>query len=113
MNINEMAEKAHTNSVKHGFWDTGNKDPEELIPEKLCLIHSEVSEALEEYRKPDEEGMYLRVLDGKPEGFGSELADIMIRVGDLAYAMAVDLEDEVERKMAYNESRPYKHNKAC
>lgn len=113
MNINEMAERAYDNSEKHGFWDR-NIDTEDYIPEKLCLIHSEVSEALEEYRDNKSGIRFNRLMtDGKLEGFGSELADIIIRAGDLAGALGLDLESIIERKMHYNESRPYKHNKAC
>ena len=46
---------------------------------------------------------------GKPEGFPAELADLLIRVGDLAAALGIDLDFEVRRKMAYNETRPYRH----
>ena len=114
MHLGDMAERAHNNSVAHGFWT--NKQPEEYIPEKLCLIHSEVSEALEVYRDTDRNTdlmnkVWFRESDGKPEGFGPELADIVIRVGDLAHALNVDLDEEVGRKMSFNEGRPFKHGK--
>lgn len=49
--IGEWQEMVHQNARDHGWWDgVENKDPR-VIPEKLCLIHSEVSEALECYRE--------------------------------------------------------------
>ena len=84
---------------------------------KLALIHSEVSEALEAVRD-GELATYEIGPDGtrydapaghKPEGLPVELADIVIRVADLAGAMGVDLEDAVIRKMQYNAGRPMRH----
>jgi NTP pyrophosphatase (non-canonical NTP hydrolase) len=44
--INELAKQVHENAKAHGFFDK-----ERNIGEMLCLIHSEVSEALEADRK--------------------------------------------------------------
>lgn len=107
MRINDMAWQANQNSRAKGFWD----DPKFNVAEKLALIHSEVSEALE----CDRDGHHLtsfREGDGKPEGFPSELADIIIRIGDLAEHLGINLEHEIETKMAYNKTRPAKHGKA-
>lgn len=49
--------------------------------------------------------------DGKPEGIPSELADIMIRVADLAGAYDIDLAKIIDQKMTYNASRPHLHGK--
>lgn len=80
---------------------------------KLMLIVSEAAEALEVYRKFKATGdktLASRVeVDGKPEGFGSELADIVIRVMDLCGALDIDLASELMRKHEYNVTRSYQH----
>lgn len=45
----------------------------------------------------------------KPEGVPSELADIIIRVGDVTEQYDIDLAQEVLLKQAYNSTRPHKH----
>lgn len=93
------------------------------IPEKLMLIVSEASEALEVYRKKDldptacyridEQGVYHIYEDGdptvKPEGVGSELADLIIRVLDLSLRAKIPIVAEVRRKMRFNRTRPFRH----
>jgi NTP pyrophosphatase (non-canonical NTP hydrolase) len=109
MTITELVEEAHDNSKAHGFWES-----EPNIGEKLALIHSEVSEALEELRE-DEPNLYSRnSTTGKPEGVLAELADVMIRAADLAAFFEMEpgeFERIVKAKMEYNRSRPFKHGK--
>jgi NTP pyrophosphatase (non-canonical NTP hydrolase) len=45
----------------------------------------------------------------KPEGIPSELADIIIRVLDVAYRYGIDLEEVLLEKLAFNETRGYRH----
>lgn len=110
MTIKEMQERAYRNSASKGFHNYTAEAPFN-VGEKLALIHSEVSEALEDHRD-NKINTLLNAKSGKPEGFGSELADIIIRVGDLAEKMGIDLTQEITTKMLYNESRPHKHGKA-
>ncbi len=106
MTLNEIAEKAHANAVSKGFYENGQPP----VAERLALIHSEVSEALEAWRDNE---MTTRIADdsGKPEGFPTEIADVVIRCADLCKSLGIDLDDEVERKMAYNATRPYRHGR--
>ena len=104
--LTRLVRRIHNNAVNHGFW-IGLAN----IPEKLALIHSEVSEALEDHRSGNLALKYDDA-DHKPVGFMSELADVVIRVLDLAGD--IDPDEFVEAllsKMSYNETRPYKHGK--
>jgi NTP pyrophosphatase (non-canonical NTP hydrolase) len=107
MKIYEWQKAVHENAKEHG-WHSGLLN----IPEKLMLIVSEVSEALEAYR--DDEMCEDTESNGKPVGFASELADIVIRTLDLAEAAGYDLESAISRKHEYNKTRPYRHGgKKC
>lgn len=70
----ELIKEIHENAVAHGWWEGERK-----IDEIYALIHSELSEALEEYRSGKEMIYYV---DGKPEGIAVELADAVIRILD-------------------------------
>ena len=118
--INELAKKVHQNAKDKGFHE-GEKN----IGEMLCLIHSEVSEALEADRKNIYSSANMNVINGwaddedfkthfkkeVKDSFEDELAEIIIRVMDLAACKNVDLEEHIKAKMRYNTLRENKHGK--
>lgn len=77
MNINEWVTKTHELAKTKGWWDKKRE-----VPELLCLMHSEIDEAAEQYRlgKP----MLWHGENDKPEGVAVELVDCVIRVFDYA-----------------------------
>lgn len=89
-------EEIHKVAKNHGWWDTGRS-----IPESLCLIHSEISEALEGVRN------HLKV--GEDGWLGEELADAVIRIFDLCEHEGIDIIGEIEKKHEKNKDRPYRH----
>lgn len=72
-----------------------------LVAEKLALIHSEVSEAMEGHRK----ALMDDKLPRRP-AIEVELADAVIRIADLAGALNLDLGGAIAEKMAFNRQRP-------
>lgn len=107
--IMEWQQACHELSVSKGFWQGGEN---ESLYVKLLLITTEVAEATEELRNGHDAGEVYYPDSGeerqgviKPEGFPVELADIVIRCFDLAQKVGIDLEHEMERKLAYNWKR--------
>jgi NTP pyrophosphatase (non-canonical NTP hydrolase) len=117
LSLRSLAKSAHSTAVEKGWWE-GVVDPtivcinddgrrERSLPEQFMLMVSEISEAMEEIRKPNARPFYLK--DDKPEGWGVELADCVIRIMDTCERYNVDLQGLVEMKMKYNESRSHRH----
>ena len=85
----EWAKEIHENAVAHGWWEE-----DRTIGEVCALIHSELSEALEEaraarpmmYVMDEYNGEYIQnpryFGSRKPEGIAVELADAVIRMLD-------------------------------
>ena len=104
MRINDLCQESYARAKRKGFYD-----PVPSVENRIALIHSEVSEALEAFR---DDAMVTTIgAGGKPSGLPSELADVIIRVADFAGHLGIDLEHEIRQKSDYNETRPPKHGR--
>lgn len=121
LGVSELVQACHGASLNAGWW-TFNADGQShdltriikhpqtpmekllagaLVAQKLCLIHSEVSEGMEGHRKGlmDDKLPRRTMLE-------VELADAVIRIADLAGALDLDLGGAIAEKLAYNAQRP-------
>lgn len=141
--LNELAREVYKNAVYRGFYDDELKmndvvrgDLDKSIAfqhfvfgQRIALIHSELSEALEADRKNmfadleafnnqkqitprtgadpfrDKFEMYIK------DTLEDEIADALIRILDLCAARNIDIGTHVRLKMLYNAGRAHKHGK--
>jgi len=128
LTVNKLVQISHSNSRAAGWWtnldyekkmqelaDLGlnlyqmkniceitglSREKDANVPEKLALIHSEVSEAMEGDRKNlmDDKLPHIPMLH-------VELADAVIRIADLCGKLEINLEDVILQKLEYNSKR--------
>lgn len=113
MSISKLQKEIHDSNAIAGWWTdltngtnlaeearAGTRLGKAIVAEKLCLVHSEVSEAMEGARKnlPDDKLPHRPMIE-------VELADAIIRILDLCGALNLDIEGAIQEKRQYNAKR--------
>ena len=118
--LNKLSKELFDAVVEMGF----NND----IPTRVALIHSEMSESFEAYRKEQfcqlhgtdkllisdeqEDKVFKEHFeDNIKDTFEDELADTVIRLFDLIGFLDIDIEYHIKEKMRYNALRGHKFGK--
>lgn len=100
--FNDISERTTKVAEDHGW--TIDQDPVNLTA-KICLVHSELSEAVEAIRIGNPESKKIPTFTLLEE----ELADVILRIMHIGYRMDLEVGGAVVHKLLYNQKRPYKH----
>lgn len=103
MNITEWVKESGEVAKSKGFVTKA-----EDIHRSLLMIVGEIAEAQNELRSGKHTHEVYFPAE-KPEGFGIELADAVLRIFNLAHDLNLDLETMVKMKHNYNKTRAFKH----
>lgn len=134
--INVLGDAIYTANKVKGFWPASHKQgdthclfpmtvykpdtneefnavvelPARNIGEALMLMVTELAEGCEAHRKVGLDGPGNYGLEASH--FTEEMADVVIRLFDLARGFNLPIGEAIAEKLAYNDSRPPKHGKA-
>lgn len=105
--INTLCRNIHQDNVRWWIDPATQVRKQRNVGEMLALVHSEISEALEAYRKNLKDDKLTH-----REGIEVELADAVIRIFDMAGGMGMDLGGALVEKLEYNRKREDHTDKA-
>lgn len=100
LTIRDLCRQAWAMAEAKGFHEGQPADRTHTLL-RFCLIHSEVSEAVQVVKRHGVGGDVVRGV------LAEELADVLIRLGDLAGGLGLDLTEAVQAKMGINAQRPH------
>jgi len=95
MTLADLTTLIMSQAKQKGF---GTKPEEISVPEKIALIHSEISEAFEAYRHQN--------IDGK-DGLKEELGDAIQRILHLCGVLNINIEAAILKKLNNNQTRTW------
>lgn len=98
--LESLGMQIHEIAKSKGWWDAERNDGE-----LICLMHSELSEALEGLRHGNPPSDHIPEFSAAEE----EMADCIIRILDMAEARGWNIGEAMFAKMAFNAERPHKH----
>jgi NTP pyrophosphatase (non-canonical NTP hydrolase) len=119
MALAEMTAEVREVNIEKGWRVPEGGPGENSFGDYVALLTKELGEMTKAYRKyrlDDATEPYTlidpetgRDVPAKPEGVGSEMADVLIRMLDMADVFGIDLAAEYVRKVAYNRTREFQH----
>jgi NTP pyrophosphatase (non-canonical NTP hydrolase) len=126
MALAEMTAEVREVNIEKGWRVPEGGPGDNSFGDYVALLTEELGEMTKAYRKyrlDDATAAPCNVVAGqcfvhgraatcdrpKPEGVGSEMADVLIRLLDTADVFGIDLAAEYARKVAYNRTREFQH----
>lgn len=101
--LNEWADYCGKGMEEKGF-HTDSPLTRESALVRLCLVHTEVSEASQVVKKKGINDPKIVNAD-----LSEEIADALIRIFDLCYLLNIDIDSATAAKMRKNMARPHKY----